>query len=88
MTPQRRFTIAVTVTVLVVAYLVVPWVAAVIDGLGTYSPSGYEPRDFSRVERSKSVTDPASWTSDTAINAGLFLLLAVVWYVAAGSRRR
>ena len=93
MTRQRRFTFAVVVTVLVVAYTVVPWVSSLIEGMMTYSPVYYEPRDFARMERHRSITDPASWTGDALINAGLFVLLAVVWFMATsggrpGSRRR
>ena len=80
--------LAVAVTVVVVAYVVVPWVASVIDGLGTYSPWYYEPKDFARAaERERRITDPAAWTPDALVKAGLFVLLAVVWYVATTGGR-
>ncbi len=93
MTRQRRFAIAVAATVLVVAYTIVPWVADLLEGLVTYSPAYYEPRDFARAAKLRGITDSASWSNEALINAGLFVLLAVVWFMATsggrpGSRRR
>ena len=87
MTRQRRFQVAVAVTIVVVAWAVVPFVADIIDGLTSYSPVGYEPRDFARMERQRSLTDPAAWTPEAMIKAALFVLLAVVWFVAANGGR-
>jgi hypothetical protein len=88
-----RFLIATLLTIVVVAFVVVPWVASLVDALGTYGPSGYEPKDFKRGEFQRRLTDPASWTAEHVFNAGLFVLLAVVWYISLnggppGSRSR
>jgi hypothetical protein len=81
--------IAVAVTILVVAYVVVPFVADLVAGLGSYNPSGYEPRDFARMERQRAMPDAMLWTPEAVIKAALFVLLAVVWFVAAtGGRPR
>ena len=88
MTRQRRFLLAVAVTVFAVAYVVVPFVANLIEGMATYSPGYYEPKDFARMDaRERRITDPASWTPETLVKAGLFVLLAVVWYIAASGGR-
>jgi len=86
-TRQRRFALAVAFTVLVVAYTIVPWVAALIEGVMNYNPPYYEPRDFTRMERQRNIADPGTWTSDALINAGLFVLLAVVWFMATSGGR-
>ncbi len=39
---------AVVVTVLVVAYALVPRAARFVSALGGYNPQGYEPKDFAR----------------------------------------
>jgi hypothetical protein len=84
-TPQRRFAFAAILTVVVVAYVVVPWVTDIIEGMATYSPLGYEPKDFARGERPRS--DAAASTPETLLKVGLFLLLAAVWYLAANGGR-
>jgi hypothetical protein len=88
-TQQRRFTLAVAVTIVVVAYVVVPWVSDLIEGLATYSPSFYEPKDFARAPRPRSVGDPGAWGPDALVKAGLCVLLVVVWFMATtdGGRR-
>ena len=93
MTRQRRFAFAVALTVIIVAYTIVPWVSDLVEGLLTYSPAYYEPKDFARAERHRSITDPGSWSNESLVNAGLFVLLAVVWFMATsggrpGGRRR
>lgn len=79
-----RFLIATILTIGVVAFVVVPWAASLVDALGSYAPAGYEPKDVKRWEFQRRLTDPASWTSDHLINAGLFVLLVVVWYFSLG----
>lgn len=90
---QPRFFIATILTIVVVAFFVVPWVASLVDALGSYGPAGYEPKDFKRSEFQRRLTDPGSWTAGHLINAGLFVLLVVVWVLSwsggrPGSRSR
>ena len=87
MTRQQRFRIATILTIVVVAFVVVPWVSAIVDGLGTYGPSGYEPKDFKRGEIQRRITDPASWTAEHLLNVGLFVLLVVVWVFTVNDGR-
>jgi hypothetical protein len=84
---QPRFLIATILTIVVVAFVVVPWVASLVDALGTYGPAGYEPKDFKRGEFQRRLTDPASWTGEHLFNLGLFVLLAVVWYLSLSGGR-
>ena len=93
MTQQRRFTLAVAVTIVVVAYVVVPWVSDLIEGIARYTPTFYEPKDFERggvrPVRTRTVADPGGWGPDALVKAGLCVLLVVVWFMATtdGGRR-
>jgi hypothetical protein len=84
---QQRFMLASVVTVLVVASVLVPWVSAVIDGLATYGPGQYEPKDFAREHRLRGITDPSSWSTEALVHAGLFVLLALVWFISVSEGR-
>jgi hypothetical protein len=86
---QRRFAVAVVVTVVVVAYVVVPWVSDLIEGLARYTPTFYEPKDFARggTARPRGVGDPGGWGPDALAKAGLCVLLVVVWVMATGRSR-
>ena len=79
--------LAVAVTILAVAYVVVPWVSDLIEGMATYSPLGYEPKDGARMDRVRAVTDAGAWTPETLLRVGLFVLLAVVWFMATSGGR-
>jgi hypothetical protein len=84
---QQRFMLACVVTVLVVAAVVVRWVSAVLDGLGMYGPGQYDPKDFAREQRVRSIVDPSSWSTEALVKAGLFVLLALVWFISVSDGR-
>ena len=84
---QPRFLIATVLTIVVVAFVAVPWVTSLLGALGSYGPLGYEPKDFKRGEFQRRLTDPASWTFDHLVNAGLFVLLVVVWFLSVSGGR-
>ena len=84
---------AVIVTVLVVAYAVVPGVARFVTALGGYNPQGYEPKDFARQSwLADKLSLPAlpGVSADVVVNILLFVLVAVVWLalVPPGASRR
>ncbi|HSF07196.1 MAG TPA: hypothetical protein VLG10_15540 [Methylomirabilota bacterium] len=83
---------AVVVTVLVVAYVVVPGVARFVTALGGYNPQGYEPKDFARQSwLADKLSLPAlPVPADVVVNLVLFVLVAVVWLalVPPGASRR
>jgi len=85
--------VAVIVTVLVVAYAVVPGVARFVTALGGYNPQGYEPKDFARQSwLADKLSLPAlpAVSADVVVNLVLFVLVAVVWLalVPPGASRR
>jgi hypothetical protein len=85
--------VAVVVTVLVVAYAVVPGVAGFVTALGGYNPQGYEPKDFARQSwLADKLALPAlpGVPADVVVNLLLFVLVAVVWLalVPPGASRR
>ena len=85
---RERFLVAAVVTIVVVAYVVVPWVTRVLDGLVTYGQGEYQPRDFARNEWIRGVSEPQQWTIQAVINAGLIALLVLVWFMSTGGRPR
>jgi len=74
--------VAVVVTVLVVAYAIVPSVAQFLTAAGGYNPQGYEPKDFARhswLADRLSLLTPSGVSADVVVNIVLFVLVAVVW---------
>ena len=87
---QARFTFAVLLTIVVVAYVAVPHVARVVDALGGYDPGHYEPKDFEReawLQRAGDASLFAGIGWHTVVNVALFLLVAVVWLTFVPMRR-
>ena len=85
---RERFAVAVVVTIVVVAYVIVPWVTRVVEGLASYDPGPYSPRDFARSAWQRDASQAEEWTTGAAVNAGLLVLLALVWFMSAGGRPR
>ena len=70
-----------------VAYVVVPWITAFLEGLVTYGPTAYEPKDFARHQAQRGLVVQTGWTTEGIVNAGLFVLLAVVWFLSFSGGR-
>lgn len=92
---HERFHLAVILTIVVVAYVVVPLAVRYIDALQGYSPpSHYEPKDFARQEwlRQRGVPEELTGVSwDVVVDVLLFVLVAIVWLTLVptrASRRR
>ena len=86
---HERFHLAVILTIVVVAYVVVPVVVRYVDALRGYAPSYYEPKDFARQEwlRQQGIPEGLSGISwDVVVDVLLFILLAIVWLTLAPSR--
>ena len=89
---HARFHLAVLLTIIVVAYLVVPGVLRFAASIGGWDPHYYEPKDFSRTDwladrRGQVTLTDFSW--DAVVNVVLFLLVAAVWlFVMPWGRRR
>jgi hypothetical protein len=79
------------ITIVVVAYAVVPEVADFMRGADTYNPGGYDPRDFARrtwlAERAQAgvPTGESPWRS--AVNIALFLVVVAAWFAVIVQRR-
>jgi hypothetical protein len=76
-----RFYFAVLLTIVVVAYLLVPWVTRLVDAARGYSPNYYEPKDFTRQEYILRHGLPPSGVTfrDLVVNSALVLLVVIVW---------
>ena len=77
-----RFNVAVGLTIVFVAWVVVPAVARFFNAWAGYAPVVYEPKDFERqtwIERhaSNALLARLEWTD--VVGIALFILVAVVW---------
>ena len=91
---HERFHVAVILTIVIVAYVVVPVAVRYIDALQGYSPAAYEPKDRERQELLSQRGVPeglAGLSWEIVVNSLLVILVAVVWLTfvpARGARRR
>jgi hypothetical protein len=86
---HERFLVAMTITILVVAYVAVPLIVEFVDAVRGYDPAYYEPKDFERQDWLRRQIAPAalpglSW--EIVIDIVLFLLVAVVWLTCVPAR--
>jgi hypothetical protein len=89
-----RFNLAVLFTILVVTYILVPWVVSLVDAGRGYSPTYYEPKDHTRQEyilRHGVAAVPVVTPWKLIVNLGLVFLVMLVWMTImppGGARRR
>ena len=86
---HERFHFAVILTIVVVAYVVVPVVVRYVDALQGYAPAYYEPKDLQRQEWLRQQGVPEGFTRvsiDVVINILLFILVAIVWLTLVPAR--
>lgn len=86
---HERFHLAVILTIVVAAYVVVPLVVRYIDALQGYAPSYYEPKDAAREAwlRQRGVPqDLAGVSWEVVVDILLFLLVAIVWLTLVPTR--
>ena len=90
---HAHFHLAVLLTIVVVTYLLVPWIVSLIDAGRGYSPTDYEPKDFPRQEylarHGLPVPVVAPWK--LVLNIVLVFLVVIVWMTLlppGGARRR
>jgi hypothetical protein len=84
----RRFHFAWLLTIVVLAYLLVPWIVELIEAGRGYSPFYYEPKDFSRQEfiaRHGLTLTPPSWR--TVLDGALVIAVVLVWLTLLPRRR-
>lgn len=88
-----RFHLAVLLTIVVVTYLLVPWVADLVDAMRGYGPAYYEPKDFTRqdfiIRHGLKIAASPPWK--VALNVSLVFLVVLVWMTVlptGGARRR
>ena len=72
------------------SYVVVPRIAHLVDTLGTYNPTHYEPKDADREEWLQRQGDPDAFlysiSGETLFSVALFILVAVVWLTLVPER--
>ena len=90
---RGRFRLAVVLTLVVVTYLVVPWVTSLVEAMSGFGPTYYEPKDFARqtfiIHHELRGAPSPPW--QVALNITLIFLVVLVWMTVlplGGSRRR
>ncbi len=90
---HERFHLAVILTIVVVAYVVVPVAVRYVDALKGYTPTYYEPKDSERQEWiTQHVPEQLAGVSwEFVVDLVLFVLVAIVWLtlvpLRSGGRR-
>ncbi len=73
----------------VVAYVLVPWIVELVETIGAYDPAYYEPKDLQRQDYLKSLPGIGGgflgW--QTAFKILLLVLAGLLWIIAVPSRR-
>ena len=88
-----RFHFAVLLTLVVVTYVFVPWVARLFDALRGYNPIyPYDPKDFTRQDYliRHGVQLPTAAPHNLLVSIVLILLVVIVWMTIlprGGARR-
>jgi hypothetical protein len=85
---HHRFSIAVVLTMIAVAWIAVPAVARFVDTVGSYDPRAYEPKDVQRGEWIASnpslyLVETLSW--ETVVKLVLFVFAALAWLAVSSS---
>jgi len=89
-----RFHFAVLLTIVVVTYVFVPWIARFVDAIWGYNPSyPYDPKDVTRQDWiiRHGVYAPAAVPVNLILSLLLVLLLVIVWMTVlprGGARRQ
>ena len=70
-------------TVVVVAYVAVPWIVQFLETVGGYNPAYYEPKDLQREDYLKSLpsTPEAFLQWETAFKFLLLVLVGLLWLI-------
>ena len=86
---RARFHVAVLLTIVVVTYLLVPWIVHLIDASRGYNPFYYEPKDFTRQDfiARHGVPAPSLSPWETVVNVVLVFAVVVVWLTVLPRRR-
>jgi hypothetical protein len=73
-----------------VSYVLVPRLAHLVNTVGDYNPTHYEPKDADRAEWLQRQGDPDAFlysiSGETLFSVALFLLVAVVWLTLVPER--
>lgn len=74
---------------LVVAYVVVPWIVTLVETMSGYDPAYYEPKDRERQDYLKSLPSIAQtflgW--ETTFKLLLLVLVGLLWLIGVPFRR-
>jgi hypothetical protein len=80
--------VAVVLTIVAVSYVAVPPVARVVESLGGYNPSAYEPKDSARAEwlSRRGPLALADLSTGDLVKIALLVLVGLAWLAAVPAR--
>lgn len=87
---HHRFNIAIILTVVAIAWIVVPAVVRLVDALAHYNPSAYEPKDLERgvwVGR-RDILSADHFTLENILKLALFVFAGLAWLLLAPGLQR
>ena len=87
---RHRFNIAVILTIVAIAWIVVPAVVSVIESLARYDPAVYEPKDIERgiwMGR-RPMLSVEHLTLENLLKLALFVFVGLAWLLLAPTLQR
>lgn len=84
---RGRLYLYLVLTMLVVAYVVVPWTVSFLETLRGYDPAYYEPRDPEREAHlsTQRATPEAFYGWESAVKLVLLVLVGLLWLIAVSA---
>ena len=87
---RHRFNIAIVLSIIAIAWIVVPAVVSVIESLARYDPTGYEPKDIERgiwMGR-RQMLSVENLTLENLLKLALFVFVGLAWLLLAPTLQR
>ena len=87
---HHRFNIAVILTIVAIAWVVVPAVVSVVETVSLYNPEDYEPKDTERGHwlARRDALSTAAFTLENVLKVILFLFVGLAWLLLAPTLQR
>jgi hypothetical protein len=86
---RHRFNVAIILTIVAIAWIVVPAVVSVIESLARYDPTVYEPKDIERgVWMRRQMLSVEHLTLENLLKLALFVFVGLAWLMLAPTLQR
>ena len=87
---HHRFNVAVTLTIVAIAWIVVPAVVSLVESFKHYNPQAYEPKDVERGQwiGRREVLTVEDFTWENILKLALFVFVGLAWLLLAPTLQR